>query len=577
MASRHSKQKQKFEDLSSYSSTKEYKKNRRGSRARLAAKIFAGVLSGLLILVGGGSMYVATHLIGDLTTTNITKDPTALGIDPSVEMDDSIKNIALFGLDSRSDGTEGDSSNSDVIMVLTVDNKHKKLKLTSILRDSYVSIEGETSSGEHVDYMDKINAAYSVGGYELAIRTLNRNFGLNIMDYVTIDFTDTAAIVDAFGGVEISLTAEEKWEINQNLWNLKVDVEREKERDLENDYYAAQLEGDYDTMEAIENGTYVNPRSYTEILDSDFLEDANGQVVDLAGAEYSDSVELLNGNQAVAYGRIRHIGNDYQRVERQQIVFKALVSRVTELSFGEYPSLIAQLMPYCETSLDLTDVVGMTPILASDFTIETISIPDVDYEFDLSDDGAYLNYDVERAGHRIDSFINEEDSAYWSEFGNSGATPAEGTAEQEARDNASSHAGNSYTGSSNYGDDSSDSSGYGDGYSDSYDSGYGDSYSDSYDSGYGDGYTDSYDSGYGDGYTDSYDSGYGDSYSDSYDSGYGDSYSDSYDSGYGDSYSDSYDSGYGDGYNDSYDSGTGDGYNDSYDSGYSDGTGYGTY
>ena len=62
--------------------------------------------------------------------------------------------------------------------------------------------------------------------------------------------------MDAFGGVEISLTAEEKWEINQNLWNLKVDVEREKERDLENDYYAAQLEGDYDTMEAIENGTY---------------------------------------------------------------------------------------------------------------------------------------------------------------------------------------------------------------------------------------------------------------------------------------------------------------------------------
>ena len=497
MASRHSKQKQKFEDLSSYSSTKEYKKNRRGSRARLAAKIFAGVLSGLLILVGGGSMYVATHLIGDLTTTNITKDPTALGIDPSVEMDDSIKNIALFGLDSRSDGTEGDSSNSDVIMVLTVDNKHKKLKLTSILRDSYVSIEGENGSGEHVDYMDKINAAYSVGGYELAIRTLNRNFGLNIMDYVTIDFTDTAAIVDAFGGVEISLTAEEKWEINQNLWNLSQETEG-------------------------------------LIKDSDFLEDANGQVVDLAGAEYSDSVELLNGNQAVAYGRIRHIGNDYQRVERQQIVFKALVSRVTELSFGEYPSLIAQLMPYCETSLDLTDVVGMTPILASDFTIETISIPDVDYEFDLSDDGAYLNYDVERAGHRIDSFINEEDSAYWSEFGNSGATPAEGTAEQEARDNASSHAGNSYTGSSNYGDDGSDSSGYGDGYTDSYDSGYGDSYSDSYDSGYGDSYSDSYESGYGDSYSDSYDSGYGDSYTDSYDSGYGDSYSDSYDSGYSD-------------------------------------------
>ena len=65
--------------------------------------------------------------------------------------------------------------------------------------------------------------------------------------------------------------------------------------------------------------------------------------MDLAGAEYSDSVELLNGNQAVAYGRIRNIGYDYQRVERQQIVFKALMNRVTQLSFGEYPSLIFQL------------------------------------------------------------------------------------------------------------------------------------------------------------------------------------------------------------------------------------------
>ena len=239
-------------------------------------------------------------------------------------------------------------------------------------------------------------------------------------------------------------------------------------------------------------------------------------------------MELLNGNQAVAYGRIRHIGNDYQRVERQQIVFKALVSRVTELSFGEYPSLIAQLMPYCETSLDLTDVVGMTPILARRLYHRDHLHPDVDYEFDLSDDGAYLNYDVERAGHRIDSFINEEDSAYWSEFGNSGATPAEGTAEQEARDNASSHAGNHYSGSTNDGNgSSSDSSGYGDGYRRQLCSGYGDGYTDSYDSGYGDGYSDSYDSGYGDGYTDSYDSGYGDSYSDSYDAGYGDSYNDS--------------------------------------------------
>ena len=477
---------QEFEDLSSYSSSKEYNKRRKNRRGHTVLKCILGVFCALLIVFGSGLIYIATHLLDDLTTTNITKDPTALGIDPSVTMDDSIKNIALFGLDQRSAYSE-DSTRSDVIMVLTVDNKHKKLKITSILRDSYVSIEGENSNGEHVDYMDKINAAYAEGGYELAIRTLNRNFGLNIMDYVTIDFTDTAAIVDAFGGVEISLTAEEKWEINQNLWNLSQETEG-------------------------------------LIKDSDFLADANGEVVDLAGAEYSDSVELLNGNQAVAYGRIRNIGYDYQRVERQQIVFKALMNRVTQLSFGEYPSLISQLMPYCETSLDLTDAIGMTPILTSDFTIETISIPDVDYELDLTDDGSYLYYDVEQAGHRIDSFINEEDSDYWEEFGNSGATPAEGTAEQEALGKSAANSGSSHN---NY-------------------SGYSDSYNNNGDS-------DSYDNGYDTGYSDNT---YGDT------GGY---YDGSYDTGSYDSTGDSYNDGYGAGYDDSYDTGTGGGY---YDTGY---------
>lgn len=475
---------QEFEDLSSYSSSKEYNKRRKNRRGHTVLKCILGVFCALLIVFGSGLIYIATHLLDDLTTTNITKDPTALGIDPSVTMDDSIKNIALFGLDQRS-AYSNDSTRSDVIMVLTVDNKHKKLKITSILRDSYVSIEGENSNGVHVDYMDKINAAYAEGGYELAIRTLNRNFGLNIMDYVTIDFTDTAAIVDAFGGVEISLTAEEKWEMNQNLWNLSQETEG-------------------------------------LIKDSDFLADANGQVVDLAGAEYSDSVELLNGNQAVAYGRIRNIGYDYQRVERQQIVFKALMNRVTQLSFGEYPSLISQLMPYCETSLDLTDAIGMTPILTSDFTIETISIPDVDYELDLTDDGSYLYYDVEQAGHRIDSFINEEDSDYWEEFGNSGATPAEGTAEQEALDQAAANSGSSHN---NYS-----------GYSDSYNNGSDDGYTDSYDNGYDTGYSDNTygDTGgyYDNGYQDSYDTGSYDSTGDSYNDGTG--YDGSYDTGTGD-------------------------------------------
>ena len=94
-------------------------------------------------------------------------------------------------------------------MILTVDNKHQKLKLTSILRDSEVTIDGERFNGEYIHYTDKINAAYNLGGPELAIRTLNQNFGLDIRDYVTVNFANMAAIVDAFGGVDITMTADE--------------------------------------------------------------------------------------------------------------------------------------------------------------------------------------------------------------------------------------------------------------------------------------------------------------------------------------------------------------------------------
>lgn len=370
---------QEFEDLSSYSSSKEYNKRRKNRRGHTVLKCILGVFCALLIVFGSGLIYIATHLLDDLTTTNITKDPTALGIDPSVTMDDSIKNIALFGLDQRSAYSD-DSTRSDVIMVLTVDNKHKKLKITSILRDSYVSIEGENSNGVHVDYMDKINAAYAEGGYELAIRTLNRNFGLNIMDYVTIDFTDTAAIVDAFGGVEISLTAEEKWEINQNLWNLSQETEG-------------------------------------LIKDSDFLADANGQVVDLAGAEYSDSVELLNGNQAVAYGRIREIDSDDARVSRQQRVLQALVAQLKKKNIFQYPGLIREVASHCETSLGAGKLLSLSPIVLRGLSLETLSIPgeeEAPYG-GYTDSGSWVYiYDTELAAQHISRFIYEEDSPYYT-------------------------------------------------------------------------------------------------------------------------------------------------------------------
>ena len=375
-------EKQGFEDLSSYSPV-EKKKRRKGRRGRMVLQCVAAFLCVVMIVFGAGLIYISTDVIAELTTTTITKDPAALGFHQDAVVDDSIKNIALFGLDSRSSDFKGQS---DVTMILTVDNRHGAIKMTSVLRDSLVNIEGESFAQGHVDWNTKINAAYAVGGPELALRTINQNFGLRIEDFVTVNFVNMAAIVDAFQGVELEVTAEEIEEINLNLHNLVYEVEDQKQQDM--------AVGVYDELK------YPN------------IEDATADV----------DTYLLNGNQAVSYGRIRNIGSDFGRVERQQKVLMALVQRVKQLSITDYPTLIKKLMPYCQTNLELDDIMSMVPILGTDMTMESISIPDPDFETDLQDIKYDLVYNLEGAAKRISAFIFEEGSPYWEEYGSVAAT-----------------------------------------------------------------------------------------------------------------------------------------------------------
>ena len=400
MARWNREENQKFEDLSSYSSSKEYKKRKKNRRGRTVLRGFAVALCLLFILFGSGLVYVSTDLLDGLTTTSIPKDNETLGIDPeNIVMDDSIKNIALFGVDSRNDDFTG---LSDVIMILTVDNKHGKLKMTSILRDSQVLIDGESYSMGYISWEEKINAAYSYGGPELAIRTLNQNFGLDIRDYVTVNFANMAAIVDAFGGVDIVLTAEEVSALNNNLHTLALEIEDQKEQDQA-------------------NGTYED-HTYAEITDSDYIPDLYGNI-DFSSGAYEEREYHLNGDQAVAYGHIRKIDSDYERVRRQQNVFTALIGKLGDMGLTDYTTLISEMMPYCETSLEVSDVLAMTPILFSGFTMESISVPDANFETDLFDGNInniyYMIYDTTAAAERISSFIYEEDSPYWEQYGDS--------------------------------------------------------------------------------------------------------------------------------------------------------------
>lgn len=379
-----SKEKQAFQDVSSYSGA-ESKKRRKGRKVRLALQCVAGFLCVVMILFGSALIYISTDVISELSTTTITRDPDLLGIKDDAIVnsvhDDSITNIAMFGLDSRNSEFRG---LSDVTMILTVDNKHNTVKMTSVLRDSLVNIEGDGYGGAYYDWNTKINAAYSLGGPELAIRTLNQNFGLRIEDYVTINFVNMAAIVDAFGGVEMEVTYDEIEEINLNLSNLIWEVEDQKNTD-----YANGIEG----------------ANYPQVVDSDFMY-ATGDV----------DTYLLNGNQAVSYGRIRNIGSDFGRVERQQKVLTALIDRVKIFGVTEYPNLVKKLAPYVETNLSIEDIIGMLPILATDLKVERISVPDPNAETDLQDIKYDLVYDLENAAKRMSAFMFEEVSPYWEDY-----------------------------------------------------------------------------------------------------------------------------------------------------------------
>lgn len=159
-----------------------------------------GVIISILLLTIGGIYAYGNHLFNKIEKIEI--DKSDVGIKDEVEeklsaYSDSVINIALFGIDAE----DGGVGRSDSIIIATIDTTHKKFKLTSIMRDSYVTIEG------HGD--DKINHAYAFGGPQLAIKTLNENFDLNIDDFVAVNFTTLPKIIDMLGGVTIDITSEE--------------------------------------------------------------------------------------------------------------------------------------------------------------------------------------------------------------------------------------------------------------------------------------------------------------------------------------------------------------------------------
>ena len=167
----------------------------------------------------------------------------------------------------------------------------------------------------------KLTEAYAYGGPELAVQTINQNFGLDITEYATVTFAGMAEIIDAAGGVEVEITEEERVSANGSIWEQ---------------WDACGVEEDY-------------------------IESAGRQV--------------LSGTQAVAYARIRHVGNaDYQRTSRQRIVLTALIDQLLTHPY-KIPQTLMAAEDAVETSLDQADLLQLMPVVLHGIEVDSARFP----------------------------------------------------------------------------------------------------------------------------------------------------------------------------------------------------------
>ena len=179
------------------SNGKKTKKKKKG------LKIFGIIVLILVILFAAivGAVYIYINdKLGKMHTVQL--DESQLGItDEASSKLSKYRNIAIFGVDSREDDY-GKGNRSDCIIIASINNETKEVRLISVYRDTYVKIEGHG--------LDKITHAYSYGSAQLAINTLNTNLDLNISEFATVNFDVVADAVDELGGIEINIESQQE-------------------------------------------------------------------------------------------------------------------------------------------------------------------------------------------------------------------------------------------------------------------------------------------------------------------------------------------------------------------------------
>ncbi len=248
--------------------------------------------------------------IDDGSIDKVIENPTPVNIE-HIEVrgnTDAITNVMLIGVDGRD--SEGYSARSDTNMILSVNTDAQTIKLASLLRDTWVTIPELDFNGDGEDDYQKLNAAFYYGGFEKLSATIEQNFKLDINQYIAVDFAAFEKAVDALGGVDIELTAEEAGFIP-------------KESD-DPDRFA----------------TPDNP--------------------DLEPLGSEAGIYHLNGQQALAYCRIRtlYAASDFRRQSNQRKVIDQLMTKAKTMNFATLTGVLTAVLPYVQTNMSKEELLN---------------------------------------------------------------------------------------------------------------------------------------------------------------------------------------------------------------------------
>ena len=292
----------------------------------------------VVLLIAGAVVIAGMTMLGRLwdlvDSANFRTSDIAVNADLPASVKKSAKDyrtIMLFGVDSRDNTTLQSGVLSDSNIVVAIHKRTGAVKLLSIYRDTYV----ETTTGDHL----KLTEVYSKYGAKEQLQTINRNFDMNVSEYVTVNWKAVADTINKLGGIDLDLSEDECRGINK----------------------------------------YID-----EVMESTGLSSSHIDV--------DDGVQHVDGVQAVTYCRLRKgLGDDYRRTERQRTVIAKTFARARSAGIPAVMKICEEIFPGISSSLSLTEVMTLAAGLGRFEIIESAGFP---FDQATQDGGRYYLFPV---------------------------------------------------------------------------------------------------------------------------------------------------------------------------------------